>query len=245
MQRQLQWLLGFETYLYWFSRVQSRILRWDRNERDVLHFIQLLAVDANVLDIGANVGIMTTPISRHVRLGTVHAYEPIPENFRVLRRIVEDCRLDNVVLHEIALGDREDELEMVMPEQEHVRMQGLSHVVRAGASDAAGAPDEPGIRYRVPQRRLDDDPAIEGLRIDAIKMDVENFEHHVLRGASKMLERDRPLIYTELWDNEVRSACFALLEPMGYRAEVLENSELVPFRPGVHKHNNFFLVARG
>ena len=235
----LQRLLGFETYLFWFSRVQSRILRWDRNERDVLHFISLLAVDANVLDIGANVGIMTTPISRHVRLGTVHAYEPIPENFRVLQRIVQRGKLDNVVLHEVALGDSDGELEMVMPVEEHVRMQGLSHVVGDDTSDVSGS------RYRVPQRRLDDDPAVDGLRIDGIKMDVENFEHHVLRGAARLLERDRPLIYTELWDNEVRSACFALLEPLGYRAEVLENGELVPYRPGVHKQSNFFLVPRG
>ena len=43
-------------------------------------------------------------------------------------------------------------------------------------------------------------------------MDVENFEIHVLKGATHLIERCKPLIYIELWDNENRKACMQFLK---------------------------------
>jgi FkbM family methyltransferase len=236
VQHQMQRVLGFDRYLYWFSRVKSRTLRWDRYEKDVRRFIEMIPTGAAALDIGANIGIMTAPMARRVtERGTVFAYEPIPENLAVLRRIV--ARYDQVEVHGVALGDEAGELQMVMPVQEQVRMQGLSHV--AGPDD-----EDAGQRYTVRVCRLDDRPELDGVDVAAIKVDVENFEAHVFRGGRALLERCRPLVYTELWDGPVRGETFELFEEMDYAVRVLDGNRLVAHDPAVHQQHNFFLCPR-
>lgn len=237
LQRLLQRVLGFDRYLVWFSRFKIRMLRWDRNEGDILHFIDRMPVDAVVLDIGANIGIMTVPIARRVRGGHVHAFEPIPENFGALRRNVMHFRLSNVSLHQIALGEQCGRLEMVMPTERRVRMQGLSHAVEVGGAVSGSS----GEVYTVEQCRLDDVEALQGVPIAGIKIDVENFEQFVFRGATQILEKWHPLVYAELGPNENRARCFELFQDLGYSVGVLEGGEIVPYRPGRHRHHNFFL----
>jgi hypothetical protein len=128
---------------------------------------------------------------------------------------------------------------MVLPVQGRARQQGLGHVVVPGGSE------DPGIAFEVPLRRLDDLPQVNNpwTRIAAIKMDVENFERFVLRGATEILLRDRPLIYLELWDNENRAECFAIADRLEYRVMVFDEGRLVPFAEEAHRrHGNFFFV---
>lgn len=234
IQSVLQRVLGFDRYLVWFSRFKIGTLRWDRNEKDVLHFIEQLPEDGVVLDIGANIGIMTVLLARRVRRGKVVAFEPIPDNFETLRRNVEHFGLGNVELHHLALGEERGELEMVMPEERRVRMQGLSHVVDEQL-------DVDGHRYRVPQERLDDIAELADVAVAGIKIDVENFEQYVLRGGRGLLERCRPLIYAELGSDENRRACLELVGSLGYSTRVLTDGRLELFDPQRHDQHNLFL----
>ena len=125
----LQTLLGFKNYLYVFSIFKIRTLKGDSKEGDFFHFLNLLKENDTVLDIGANIGIMSVHLSEKVKSGHVHAFEPIPQNFEVLERIVTKFNLSNITLHNYALGDEEKQIEMVLPVVSSVKMQGLSHVV--------------------------------------------------------------------------------------------------------------------
>jgi FkbM family methyltransferase len=236
IQSLMQRILGFDRYLFWFSRFKIRTLRWDRNERDVLHFIHRMPVDGTVLDIGANIGIMTVLIARRVRRGHVHAFEPIPENFRALERIVDHFHLTNVTLHQMALGDTTGSLEMVMPEQQHVRMQGLSHAVSVGEQRVEGQ------RYEVPQERLDDLDFLRGVPVAGIKIDVEGFEQYVFEGGRELLARARPLVYVELVEPEARAAAFELFGDLGYTHGVFDEDRIVEHVAGRHTQHNFFMV---
>lgn len=241
MKKRIQWflqrLLGFRRYLFVFSLFKIRTLRWDRKEGDFLHFLSLLQDHDVVLDVGANIGIMTAKLAQRCRKGKVHAFEPIPENFNALTRIVAHFRFDNVVLHPYALGEAPGEIQMVMPEVQNVKMQGLSHVVHDSIEDF-----NEGQRYSVPIHTLD---ALAGQfgKVRAIKIDVENFEFFVFKGATELLKRDRPMIYCELWDNANRVKCFDFLtQEVGYQIQILEGGKLIPFDPQVHVRQNFFFV---
>lgn len=238
IQKLLQSLLGFRRYLFVFSLFKIYTLKWDRREGDFFHFMSLLDPDARVLDIGANIGIMTALLARHNKGAQIHGIEPIPENFQALKRIVRYFRFKNVTLHQFALGAEAGSLEMVMPEVKNVKMQGLSHVVHESIPDL-----NEGQRYSVPQHRLDDLPEIV-TGVTAIKIDVENFEYFVFKGAMETLRTYKPLIYCELWDNENRQKCFDLLSgELGYRIQVLQEKQLVDFDPARHQQQNFFFVA--
>ncbi|MBN1597055.1 MAG: FkbM family methyltransferase [Bacteroidales bacterium] len=230
----LQKLLGFRNYLYIFSRFIILKLPRDKNEKDFLHFIKLLPPDGTVLDIGANIGVMSYYLARSSPSRNVIAFEPIPYNYDNLLRIKRKFRLDNITLQKTALGNEEGEIEMILPVEHSVRFHGLAHVKDKDTQDK-----NKGELYRCPVHKLDnllqDNKDIKG-----IKIDVENFEFHVLKGAEQLLRKNMPIIYCELWDNENRVNTMQLLTGMGYSVLVLEGGSLEPFEPDKHTTQNFF-----
>jgi hypothetical protein len=76
---------------------------------------------------------------------------------------------------------------------------------------------EKGVVYEVPVTELDKIYP-NATNITAIKIDVENFEYEVLSSARNLLERNMPIIYCELWNNEKRVMVFDYLEGLNYGA---------------------------
>ncbi len=234
-----QRVLGFDRYLRLFAVFKVRTIHRDTGESDVLRFAGMLPSDGVVLDIGANVGIMTIHLARAVPRGRVHSFEPMPENFSTLRWLVDHYNALNVTLHQIALGDTEGELEMVMPEEDHVRMQGLSRVV--GANDRY--PE--GEKQVVPVKRLDDLDFLRGADVAGIKIDVEDFEQYVFEGGRDLIGRCLPPVYTELGQGENRARCIEFFEGLGYATCVADGDRIVPHVEGAHSKHNFFMMPPG
>ena len=239
LKRSLQRLLGFRRYLLLFALFKIRTFRWDNNEKDFFQFLDMLQPDHNVLDIGSNIGVTTVHLSRRVKRGVVHSFEPLPPNFETLQRVVAHHRCPNVKLYNLAIGDHDGEVDMVLPEVDDVQMQGLSHVVHEDLPDF-----NEGKQFRVALRYLDTLDVLQGQTIHGIKLDVENFEYFVFKGAQKLLRRDRPIIYTELWDNENRQRCFDLITTLGYTIYVYHHNQLVPYQSARHTTQNFFFLPQ-
>jgi FkbM family methyltransferase len=232
--------LGFSNYLLLFSLFIIKKLKWDKNERDFLHFLNLLPEEGIVLDIGANIGVMSYYLARGHEKRIVHAFEPIPFNYQNAEKIKKRFNLNNLFLHLLALGDKEDTIEMILPVHNSVRFHGLAHVRSDFTPEG-----EKGELFHCPIRRLDDfEPLKETCsRITGIKMDVENYEYNVLKGATELIRKHKPVIYCELWDNDNRRHSMELLTELGYRTLVLESGKLVNYIPERHSTQNFFFLS--
>ncbi|MFI5148436.1 MAG: FkbM family methyltransferase, partial [Bacteroidia bacterium] len=210
-------------------------LKQDKKEGDFFVFLNMLPAGGTVLDIGANIGIMTVHLAMDQER-TVLAVEPMPHNLKTLYRIIDHYKLKNVKVLECALGNTEGFTEMVMPKVGGVRMQGLSHVVHESIEE-----NNEGDKVKVPMHKPDAIPEIlNSGKITGIKMDVENFESFVLEGTVETLRKHKPVLYIELWDNENRRKCFDLLKSLGYRTYVVENGKLVAYERQI-KQNFIFL----
>lgn len=163
------------------------------------------------LDIGANIGYYTLELSRLAGdLGVVHAFEPEPVNFQILRTNVAVNSLTNVTLHNYALADYEGDA--------------LLYRSKSNAGDYSLTPREnPGIPpVSVTVRRLD---SLMGEIMHApslIKIDVQGSEPMVLRGGVKCLEAwvPRPSILVEFEPKSLIRAGFeavGLLEALAGR----------------------------
>lgn len=234
-------LLGFKNYLFVFSLFKIYTLRRDKNEKDFFQFLALIPSGTIVLDIGANIGIMTVHLARSIKDVTVYSFEPMPNNITAFKRIITYFKLRNVTLFEIALGNNEGEAEMVMPVINAVRMQGLSHVVHTNITE-----NNEGERFKVPLKMLDKMKELTDApkRISAIKIDVENFEFFVLDGARNLLIKNKPIVYAELWENENRDKCFELFNSLNYKTVVIMNKKAVLFDPVQHKTQNFIFLPQ-
>src|SRR5687768_7252535 len=233
----LQQFLGINNYLFLFSILTIKRLKWNKHEEEFLYFNEMLPDNAIVMDIGANIGIMTVPIAMKVKNAQVYAFEPVPTNVKALKRIVNHYKLNNVKIFETALGEEAGELKMVMPVSDKVKMQGLSHVLEGDANDALNQGDI----FSVPVRKLDDIEELKAAeKINAIKIDVENFEYYVLKGGEALLRKHKPIIYCELWDNEKRYMTLNYLKGLGYKVKVYQDEKLVDYTD--QKVINFFLM---
>lgn len=241
IKKLLQVLLGFDNYLFIFSLFTIYTLRWNKNEGDFLHFLKLVPKNTAVLDIGANIGIMTVHLAKRFRASTIYSFEPIPNNLKALQRIIRFFHLKNVKVFDIALSHESGTIEMVMPVVKSVKMQGLSHVVHETIDEL-----NEGEKFKVKVQRLDEIEEFQkpGFEIGAIKMDVENFEYFVLEGGKELLKKHKPIIYTELWENQNRENCFKLIHELRYDIKVLNNKELTDYDPSEHKTQNFFFIPK-
>jgi len=231
----LQNMIGFENFLFYFSRFNIKWLPMNKIEADFIHFLSIIPTDNLLLDIGANFGIMTVSLAKKAVNGQVYSFEPIPENVKALKRLTKHYKLNNVTVFECAVGNAPGELKMVLPVINNVKIHGLSHVV-----DENNPHD--GEFFTVPVKRLDDIPELkEAKAIGAIKMDVENFEFEALTGAKELLLKHKPLILCEIWNNEKREATLNFLKnEIGYNIKVFDGKELVPLTD--QDELNYFMI---
>ncbi|MBN2636997.1 MAG: FkbM family methyltransferase [Prolixibacteraceae bacterium] len=236
----LQKMLGFKTYLYVFAQFVIIKLRWDKKEKDFFHFMKLIPDGGLVLDLGANIGVTSYHLSKKLPFSTVFSFEPLELNMNTLKRLKKRFNLKNIQEYLVAVGEENGTLEMVMPVINDVPMHGLSHVVHAENTE-----NNEGLKYEVPVIYLDGFEPIKSAekRVTAMKIDVENFEYFVLKGAEKLINQNRPIIYCELWDNDNRKKCIDLLNNLGYSALVLQKNKLVPFEEAIVEKHNFFFLA--
>src|SRR6058998_1548908 len=195
----------------------------DRAERQLLR--KILCHGAVVADVGANIGIYSQFLSRCVGpTGLVHSFEPSPDNFRRLSAATRD--LPNVRLTQAVVGERSGECKLYVSDKLNV-----DH--RAYKADADS-------RRAVPTDMVAlDDYFKSGERVDLIKMDIQGYELHALRGADRILI-DNPDIQLllEFWPYGLRQAganwvdLIAALEQKGMVIRQVSSDGLIPFHPG-------------
>jgi len=237
IQRILQKLLGYDSYLWYFTLYKLKALKYDKNENDFFHFLTLIKEDAIALDIGANLGLMSYHLAKNTK--TTYAFEPMPNNIKVVEKVKAKYNLTNLHLFSNALGNENKRIQLVLPEVDGVKKQGLSHVV-----DDKMVEFNDGSFFETDCYKLDDVTAMKGLKVDAIKIDVENFEYEVFLGAENLLKTCKPIIYCELWDNQNREDCFQYLKGLGYETHVYEQGILHKIDSNPSHIQNFFFIPK-
>lgn len=176
---------------------------------------RLLREDDTVLDIGANVG--THAVYFAGLLGCrVLAFEPVPAAVALLRENVRLNGLDaKVQIETVALGAR----------------AGRAGIAAENASNSGATRLEPGDEGSLEVQALDARlEAIAPVRV--MKIDVEGMEADVLRGAVRLIERDRPTIACECLDARQFAEVDGLLGAQGYVAvDVFNASPTYIFLP--------------
>src|SRR5665647_477171 len=92
----LQQLLGYHNYLFVFALWIVATLKFQRKEKDFIYFVKLISDHGFLLDIGANLGVMTYFLASRKPNSIVYAFEPVPENIATLRKVIKWFHLKNV-----------------------------------------------------------------------------------------------------------------------------------------------------
>ncbi len=154
--------------------------------------LPLLRPDDVFLDVGAHAGGWSIPISRVLTAGHVYAFEALPHYARVLKTTLALFGRRNVTVVVGAVSDAEGELSIQWKDEAGQRLTGRTHISRSG---------EAGESVRVRALTIDRFCQTQAVsRVRLMKCDVEGAELMVLRGASATIDRCRPLVYCELYE---------------------------------------------
>lgn len=232
-----QQLIGIDRYLFLFAWLTIFRIRYLGYDKEFRYFMRLLPPTGTVLDIGANIGVMSAVLALQFPRSEIIAVEPVPLNADTLRKVKAFFGLTNVQILQTALGETEGEITMVTPMMDAAVMHGLSHVwhktERAAPADA----------FTVPITTLDQLQLLQTAeKISAIKIDVENFEYYVLKGGRQLLQKHHPLVYAELWNDAKKLQCITWMQELGYTVKIYHPGGLTDYR-GEDVLNYFFLPS--
>lgn len=218
--------LGNELYITAFPlyRVLYGLFKsyTDRVERRLLR--RHIAPGAVVIDAGANIGIYSRFLSKCVGPpGTVHSFEPSPDNYKRLRQGVRGC--PNVVLNQLALSDQTGDSILYLSDELNV--------------DHRAYPTDEEARETIAIRTTTlDDYFRPGQRVDLIKMDIQGYELHALRGAERVLaDNPRLKILLEFWPYGLQQAGASAAELLHFLCDHqltvfrLCGNDLVQYKP--------------
>ena len=183
------------------GRILYLFRQYERNE---LAFLTArLELGMTLVDVGANTGCFTLLGSKLVGPeGAVIAFEPAPENVRILTANAKLNGLQNVCVVEMGVCDRP--------------MQLLVHLSRINPGDHRTYDGRDDRFYNAGRRRrtvpvegipLDTYFEAHPMRVDFIKMDIQGMEHYALRGMMNTLATNEGFILmTEYWPHGLQSA---------------------------------------
>jgi FkbM family methyltransferase len=214
-------------------------------ERGALELFKALAMSEPgfvFCDVGANVGHHTLFMSQ---LCEVLAFEPNPDLVATLEHKLRLNGVRNVRTFTVGLGSATADLEYFQPITANTGTG--SFVAGFHQSNAAS-----GKTLKVVQG--DEFLGAQGVaRIDLLKIDVEGFEHEVLKGIPATLDAMSPTIFLEVSRNLLQDAGslegFLALFPSGYKAFGISNVfhehvRLMPFDFDRPADKNVLLVRR-
>ena len=164
-----------------------------------------------VLDVGANYGDSSIWWAKKFGAKVV-AFEPLNDVFNELEKNIELNSVD-VVAYNFAIGNGEE-----------IAGKSKGRMFSAGGD------------LKIKTERLDD---YSFDRVDLLKIDVEGFEHEVLKGAENTINKFKPRIIIETHSIALRRTCDQYLLNHGYSLR-REGRTVTVKAPGMDRVTNLF-----
>jgi len=197
---------------------------YENAEAALVH--RLLQPGDVAVDAGAHIGFFTMHLAAAVgAAGHVSAFEPFDQAADLLERSIGENGLQQrVTFRRAAVGAGSDTATLTFPVE--TLNSGGAYLLRDGTQPLTG-----NLQTTVPAVALDDLELRRPVRF--IKMDVEGAEPQVLRGASRLIAEDRPIILSELHPVQLERASgmsgdvfLGQIRSIGYRAEDLAGAPI-------------------
>jgi len=201
--------------------------RWYQKDMNV--FRSLIAPGQTAIDVGANMGFVTTMFASIVgREGRVLSFEPSPAVFEKLQKTIAANELDQVIPMNFGCGSSSS-------------VERLKQVTRSSGNASIIAAGRDSVEIRV--ERLDDVAEVWADPVSLLKIDTEGYESEVLEGAHHLIEQHRPIIYLEMGGGFLASTLRSidLLEHAGYGVDHVRSIAWSTVGRG---SDYFFLPAR-
>lgn len=160
-------------------------------------------INSNIfIDVGANIGFYSISFSN--KFEHVYSFEPNKRNFIILKKNIEANNLSNIKVFNYGLGDKEEVL------------LGKSNTKGELFQTSGFALSKKNLEgERVLIKKGDDFLQFKEKKI-ILKIDVEGFELHVLKGLEKTLTNNICVLQIEIW-KKTKDEVYKFLNSLNYK----------------------------
>ena len=170
--------------------------RYNKNLDYIFLWMKKLKLkEPTILDIGANIGLYSICYSKIYKNCFIHAFEPVPKNFKTLSSNLKKNKLTNIKVSEIALLDKKKTINIGIPDRKvHDRY-------KKNINDGLFSIFAQKSKFKIKAIPLDLFIKKKKIKkVDFIKIDVEGAEALVLQGGIKTIKSHKPIIQLEYND---------------------------------------------
>jgi FkbM family methyltransferase len=173
-------------------------------EMEIRLMLSLLRPGDTVLDVGACIGTHAVRFAQRVGpRGMVQAFEPQRLIYQILCANAALNQVANLHAHQAAVGEQDGYVQI--EDEDPSRPRNVGNFSIEGGKGGAMVRQVALDSLKFPPVRL-------------IKVDVEGMEERVLKGAVRLIERDRPALFVENNIPERSESLLRAIAALGYRA---------------------------
>ena len=176
------------------SHVVDHFLYWDLKEKSIEQAVAEARMAHVILDIGANIGAVSLQFAKANPSARILSFEPHPLTFKRAQYNIGLNKVENIELLPFGLGEKKDTVRLY---EVNSNNPGMNRIIPGDQS----APFQ-----EIQIEELDALLEARGINsVDFIKLDVEGYEHSVLKGGKGLLQRCHPVLFIELDDTNLRT----------------------------------------
>ena len=155
------------------------------------------------LNIGSHIGTIAMPISRIVnKVTAIEAYYP---TYCHLQSNIKLNNIKNIEAHNIAIGDRIETIHFLgVNERTKNNMGGMHVITELDKKNNIRSADLVDNKFSCMMYPLDGITEIDNF--DILLIDIEGMEDRFLLGAREKIIKNKPIIITEIWDDDKRKS---------------------------------------
>jgi FkbM family methyltransferase len=188
------------------SRYLEKYGEWSEPEVDL--YKQIINKNFVVIEVGAHIGSHTVPLAKLA--GTVICYEPQRLIYQTLNHNIIKNNLTNVVTYMMGAGDENKTIQLTEINYNHYLK--TKEQTNTGGTQLKTIVTDKGYKSAIV--KLDDH--LDNLAaLHFIKIDAEFMEIQVLKGAQKLIEKFKPILYFE-FDHKVNKDLFEYVKSLNY-----------------------------
>ncbi|MFN5910311.1 MAG: FkbM family methyltransferase [Bacteroidota bacterium] len=208
------------------------LLRNDKRFKYHYAVKKLIKPEYTVVDIGANLGYFSRNFARLAHRGKVISIEPVPQFFEILDHFMR--KYPNSERYNVALGNEEGSITMVLPKSNGMIRTGLPHIAESEEEKKLHDTREVKIvKGSALLSKLD--------RLDYVKCDIEGYELNVFLEIWPLIEKFRPVVQLEIAEKN-REEMLTMFGRLNYQQFGIVNFKLIEEYGSQQEEGDYLLI---
>lgn len=173
------------------SCLMQWFIYWDLQDITREKLYSLVKTGDVIFDVGTNVGETLLHFAKITgESGFVYGFEPDEKNYANVLKNISLNDFENVHVFDLGVSDKAETLKLFRVDSHNLGMNRILNEAEAAEFEDFTTIETNTLDHIVEENKIE--------KVDVIKIDIEGYEMHALRGAKELLKKFQPRLFIEV-----------------------------------------------